>query len=76
MNRERYETMRLGTAAPLYDISVDRLRRMCTRGEVKSTLVGGDHFVTPAEMDRVFKGVEAPKAKAKVASKKPTKVVG
>lgn len=51
------ETMQLKTAAPLYDIDVSYLRLLCTRGEVKGQLVGGRWFVTPAEMDRVFKGV-------------------
>lgn len=63
------ETMQVKTAAALYDVKESYLRVLCTRGVVRSTLVGGRHFVTPAEMDRVFKGIEAPKAKGKVASK-------
>lgn len=63
------ETMQIKTAAALYDVKVSYLQVLCTRGVVKSTLVGGRHFITPAEMDRVFKGIEAPKAKGKVAPK-------
>ena len=67
------ETMQIKTAAPLYDIDPRALQTLCTRGVVKSVKVNGRHYVTPAEMDRVFKGVDALKVKGKVASKKPTK---
>ena len=49
------ETMQVRTAAA----------NLLTRGIVKGQMVGGRWFVTPAEMDRVFKGIEPPKASAK-----------
>ena len=57
------ETMQVKTAASLYDVKESYLRVLCTRGVVRSTLVGGRHFITPAEMDRVFKGLRSPVSK-------------
>jgi hypothetical protein len=54
------ETMRLRTAAPLYDVSAHYLRVLCTRGDVEATLIGGKYYVTSAAMDRVFKGASSP----------------
>lgn len=66
---ENKETMKLETAAPLYDVKLSTLRLMCTRGDVPSKKVGKHRYVTKASMDRVFKGEVAGKAKAKTASK-------
>jgi len=57
MEPTKYETMKLATAAPLYDVKLSTLKMMCLKGTVKSKLVGGHRYVTPAEMDKVFKGV-------------------
>ena len=59
------ETMQVRTAAALYDVKPAYLANLLTRGIVKGQMVGGRWFVTPAEMDRVFKGIEPPKASAK-----------
>lgn len=48
------------TASSLYDVKESYLRVLCTRGVVRSTLVGGRHYITPAEMDRVFLGLTTP----------------
>jgi tRNA A37 threonylcarbamoyladenosine modification protein TsaB len=50
------QTMALKKAAPLYGIPLSTLRLMATRGTVKAKKVGRAWYVTPAEMDRVFKG--------------------
>ena len=63
------ETMNLETASSLYDVKLSTLRLMCVKGEVKSKKVGNHRYVTPSEMDRVFKGEVTGKAKAKSASK-------
>jgi len=55
------ETMQIKTAAPLYDIDPRALQTLCTRGVVKSVKVNGRHYVTPAEMDRVFKSINPAK---------------
>jgi len=55
MEPPKYETMKLATAAPLYDVKLSTLERMCLKGVVKSKKVGGFRYVTPAEMDKVFK---------------------
>ena len=52
------ETMQIKTAAALYDVNPRMLQNFCTRGDVKAQLVGGRYFITPAEMDRVFKGIK------------------
>ena len=41
------ETMRIKTAAALYDINPRFLRTLCLRGTVKGVQVGGRWFVTP-----------------------------
>lgn len=46
----------LEEAANLYSVKLSTLRIMATKGTVKTTKVGKRHYVTPAEMDRVFKG--------------------
>jgi predicted site-specific integrase-resolvase len=69
------ETLNLETASERYDVPLPTLRLWCTSGRVKSTKAGKRRYVTPAEMDRVCKGVEAPEAKAILVSKKPTKKV-
>jgi len=56
------ETMRLETAAPMYDVKLTTLRLMCTRGEVESRKVGKRRYVTKAAMDKVFKS-ESPSSK-------------
>lgn len=63
------ETMTLETAAGKYDVKLSTLRLMCVRGTVQSVKVGKRRYVTPAEMDRHFKGIEAVPAKAKVSSR-------
>lgn len=63
------ETMTLEIAAERYNVKLSTLRLMCLRGVIKSTKPGKRRFVTPAEMDRVFKGVVAAPVKAKRASK-------
>lgn len=63
------ETMTLETAASKYDVKLSTLRLMCVTGKVASTKVGNRRYVTPAAMDRVFKGVEVGSARAKRASK-------
>jgi len=55
MEPPKYETMKLATAAPLYDVKLSTLKMMCLKNKVKSKLVGGHRYVTPAEMDKVFK---------------------
>lgn len=54
------ETMRIKTAAALYDINPRFLRTLCLRGTVKGVQVGGRWFVTPEAMDAVFKGAASP----------------
>ncbi|MEA5115960.1 MAG: hypothetical protein VB050_18240 [Geobacteraceae bacterium] len=61
------ETMTLKTAEAMYDVKVKTLRLMCLRGQIESVRVGKHRYVTKAEMDRVFKGIEpeSPREKKK-----------
>jgi excisionase family DNA binding protein len=56
---QKFETMTLETAAPLYDVKLPTLRLMCTRRKIDATKVGKHWYVTRAAMDAVFKGVVA-----------------
>jgi len=53
-------TLQIKTAAALYDLKEALLRTLCLRGTVKAHQFGGRWFITPAEMDRVFKGIKTP----------------
>lgn len=50
--------MTLKTAAPAYDVKLSTLRDMCLRKKINGVKVGMLWYVTPAEMDRVFKGIK------------------
>ena len=63
-----FKTMQVKTAAALYDVRPAYLTTLCTRRIVRGQFVGGRWFVTPGEMDRVFRGIpleEKAPAKAK-----------
>lgn len=66
MDEVMRETMQIKTAAALYDLKEAYLRTLCLRGTVKAHQFGGRWYITPKEMDCVFKGVvPAPGGKSK-----------
>jgi hypothetical protein len=69
MGEIKRETMALETAVELYDVKLSTLRLMCLRKTVKATKVGKYWYVTPAAMDKVFKGLVVPEPKAKRQAK-------
>lgn len=61
--------MNLETAAEQYDVKLSTLRLMATRGDIETVKVGKRRYVTPEEMDRIFKGEATREPKARRASK-------
>lgn len=69
MDESKRETMTLETASTQYDVKLSTLRLMCVRGQIPSRKVGKRRYVTPENMDAVFKGESAKNTRTKRASK-------
>ena len=71
--KEDKVTLMLETAAERYDVKYDTLLRACTRRKIKATKFGKRWYVEVAEMDRLFRGVNAAPARSIRASRYPIK---
>ncbi|GFO60949.1 hypothetical protein GMST_32740 [Geomonas silvestris] len=64
-------TMLLETASKAYGVNLTRLRLYCTRGWVVAQKFNGTYYVTPQEMDRVFRGVVSKKPALPIPAEAP-----
>ena len=44
----------LKEVAEQYSLKVRQLRKMCCRKDIKASKIGGDWFIEPSEMERLF----------------------